>query len=67
MEGYEAGQKLLAMGAADSNDPSLQQLLAQLKNKGWLDKLAAEEAEEAEEAAKPWADPATGLIWTKQR
>jgi hypothetical protein len=23
MEGYEAGQKLLAMGAADSNDPSL--------------------------------------------
>src|SRR5208282_6921439 len=37
MEGYEAGQKLLAMGAADSNDPALQELLAQLKNKGWLD------------------------------
>src|SRR5580700_2794389 len=37
MEGYEAGQRLLAVGAADSNDPALQQLLAQLKNKGWLD------------------------------
>jgi hypothetical protein len=38
MSGYEAGQKLLAAGAADSNDPNLQRLLAQLKNKGWLDK-----------------------------
>jgi hypothetical protein len=46
MAGYEAGQKLLAMGAADSNDPALQQLLAQLKNKGWLDKQGAEEAQE---------------------
>ena len=36
--GYEAGQVLLAGGAADSDDPKLQQLLAQLKNKGWLDK-----------------------------
>jgi len=63
MEGYEAGQKLLAMGAADSNDPALQGLLAQLKNKGWLDKLTAEQAEEA---AKLWTDPATGLIWAKK-
>jgi len=39
--GFEAGQKLLAVGAADSNDPNLQQLMAQLKNKGWLDKDAA--------------------------
>lgn len=35
--GYEAGQKLIAEGAADSNDANLRQLLAQLKNKGWLD------------------------------
>ena len=40
--GYEAGQKLLTAGAADSNDPSLQQLLAELRNKGWLDKQGAE-------------------------
>ena len=45
MLGYEAGQKLLAAGAVDSNDPALQQLLGQLKNKGWLDKQRAEEAE----------------------
>jgi hypothetical protein len=36
--GYEAGQKLLAMDAADTNDPNLQRLLAQLKNKDWMDK-----------------------------
>ena len=41
--GYEAGQKLLAAGAADSNDPSLQELLAELRNKGWLDKQKAED------------------------
>jgi hypothetical protein len=46
LEGYEAGQKLLAAGAADSSDPVLQQLLAQLKNKGWLDKQGAEDAQE---------------------
>src|SRR5208282_4047872 len=38
--GYDAGQKLLALGAADSNDPNLQSLLAKLKNRGWLDKPA---------------------------
>jgi hypothetical protein len=43
MAGYEAGQKLLAAGAADSNDANLQQLLAQLNNNGWLDKQKAEE------------------------
>ena len=43
MAGYEAGQRLLAAGAADSNDPSLRQLLAQLKNKGWLDKQKVED------------------------
>jgi hypothetical protein len=43
MAGYEAGQKLLA---ADSTDPNVRRLLAQLKNKGWLDKEAAEKAKE---------------------
>jgi hypothetical protein len=38
MAGYEAGQKLLAAGAAESNDPNLQQLLSKLNLKGWLDK-----------------------------
>ena len=46
MLGYEAGQKLLGAGAADSNDPALQQLLGQLKNKGWLDKQIAEKQAE---------------------
>jgi hypothetical protein len=44
--GYDAGQKLLAAGAADSNDPGLQGLLGQLKNKGWLDKQEAEKQAE---------------------
>ena len=43
MAGYEAGQKLLSAGAADSSDPALQQLLGQLKGKGWLDKQKAED------------------------
>lgn len=42
--GYEAGQKLLAMGASDNNDPNLQHLLAQLNLKGWLDREKMEEA-----------------------
>jgi hypothetical protein len=41
--GYEAAQKLLAVGAADSNDANLQHLLGQLKNKGWLDKQGVED------------------------
>jgi hypothetical protein len=36
--GNEAGQELLAMGAADSSDLNLNRLLAQLKNQGWLGK-----------------------------
>lgn len=36
LDGYEAGQKLLAAGGADSNDPNLQRILGQLRNKGWL-------------------------------
>jgi hypothetical protein len=38
MDGFEAGQKLLAAGAMDSNDPALRQLLVKLKLAGWLDK-----------------------------
>jgi hypothetical protein len=34
MEGYEAGQKLLAAGSVGNSDPTLQRLLVQLKNKG---------------------------------
>ena len=45
MAGYEAGEKLLAAGAADSNDSNLQGLLAQLKNRGWFDKNGVEEEE----------------------
>jgi hypothetical protein len=50
--GYEAGEKLLAAGAADSDDPNLQGLLGQLKNKGWLDKEWAEKAKQQAELTK---------------
>jgi len=46
MAAYEAGQKLIAAGAADSSDTNLQRLLAQLKNKGWLDKQRTEDQAE---------------------
>lgn len=41
--GYEAGQHLIASGAADSTDPNLQRLLARLNGRGWLDKQKAED------------------------
>ena len=41
LAGYEAGHNLLAAGGADSSDPNLQHLLAQLNLKGWLDKQQA--------------------------
>jgi hypothetical protein len=41
LPGYEAGQKLLAEGAADSDDANVQHLLAQLRLKGWFDKERA--------------------------
>ncbi|MGA8730981.1 MAG: hypothetical protein WB608_19655 [Terracidiphilus sp.] len=57
MAGYEAGEKILASGGAESNDTALQQLLGQLKNKGWLNQREAEsqarsldDARHAEEA-----------------
>ena len=43
MAGYEAGQQLIAAGAADSTDQNLQRLLAQLNSKGGLDKQKAED------------------------
>jgi formylglycine-generating enzyme required for sulfatase activity len=45
--GYDAGQKLLAAGAVDSNDQNLLQLMTQLKNKGWLDRQNVEKALQA--------------------
>ncbi|MGD0735570.1 MAG: hypothetical protein ABR976_10505 [Terracidiphilus sp.] len=46
LAGYEAGQKLLALGAADSTDPVLQQLMGQLRNKSWLDMQGVQDAQE---------------------
>lgn len=43
--GYEAGRTLITLGAADSTDPNLQRLMAQLNNKGWLDAQTVQEAE----------------------
>jgi hypothetical protein len=45
-EGYAAGHWLLAFGAADSNDPAVQALMGQLKNKDWLTTRGVEVAEE---------------------
>lgn len=36
-EGWEAGQKLIALGALDSTDPRLRSALAQLNRRKWLD------------------------------
>jgi len=46
MAGNEAGQRLLAVGVTDSTDANVRILLAQLKNKGWLDKQGMEDAEQ---------------------
>jgi len=40
--GYQAGQKLMAAGASDSNDSTLLSCWGSLKNKGWLDKQRVE-------------------------
>ncbi len=37
VQGYIAGQKLIAAGAANGDDQNALALLAQLRNKGWLD------------------------------
>ena len=54
MAGYEAGEKLLAAGAADSTDSNLQGLLAQLKNRGWLEKEWAETIKKQMELTKQY-------------
>ena len=65
-DGYEAGQKLLAAGAVDSNDPNLQQLLAQLKNKGWLDKEKMDEYKIFEDKEKKfgWILGTWNALWS---
>ncbi len=61
--GYEAGQKLLVAGAANSNDPGLQQLLGQLKNKGWLDRHSTELA--AKQAKYDWLVGTWTVTWSE--
>lgn len=55
-EGYNAGQKLLAAGAADTSDANLLRLMAQLKNKGWFDAagVAAAKAKIEEDKKYGW-------------
>ncbi|HEY8102750.1 MAG TPA: PDZ domain-containing protein [Burkholderiaceae bacterium] len=62
MAGYEAGQRLLAAGAADSNDSAIQQLLVQLKNKEWLDRQSAEK--HAKYAKYDWLLGTWNLSWS---
>lgn len=52
MAGYEAGEKLIGAGATNSNEPNLQRLLGQLKNKGWLDRQNAEELQRTVDNAR---------------
>ncbi len=53
--GYEAGRRLLLTGVADGTDPNLRRLLAQLKNKGWLDKEEAEKQEKNYAPVGTWS------------
>jgi TPR repeat protein len=53
--GYQAGQELMLEGAADSSEPNVQHLLAQLNLKGWMDKQEAEKQQAARVAATPHA------------
>jgi hypothetical protein len=71
MAGCEAGQKLLAAGAADSSDPNLQQLLSKLNLKGWLGAAGAEKARTQAELTKQyswmlgtWSGTYTDANWT---
>jgi hypothetical protein len=51
-EGWEAGQKLIALGALDSNEEQERAVLAQLNRKNWLDKEAP--ASPGAAAGQPW-------------
>jgi hypothetical protein len=64
--GREAGRKLLEMGGADSSDASLVALLAQLKNKGWLEAKSAEANEREEQAADSlgWLTGTWEVTWS---
>jgi hypothetical protein len=55
LAGYQAGQKLLAAGAATSADPNVSHLLAQLNLKGWMDKQQAEKQQAIRIATTPHA------------
>jgi len=55
MAGYEAGEKLIGAGAANSSDANLQRLLGQLRNKGWLDRQRAEELQQTVDKAREQA------------
>jgi hypothetical protein len=65
VSGYEAGERLLAAGAANSGDANMRHLLAQLNLKGWLDK-DKHQATEQEKQQATWTDSTTGSIWTRQ-
>jgi hypothetical protein len=52
--GFEAGHKLLAAGAVNSNDANSQQMLARLKNKGWLTEQGVAEAKRKIEEDKKY-------------
>jgi hypothetical protein len=55
LAGYQAGQKLLAGGAATSGDPNVSHLLAQLNLRGWMDKQQAEKQQAIRIATTPHA------------
>jgi hypothetical protein len=67
--GYEAGQMLLGAGVTDSTDPTSRRLLAQLKNKGFLDTQVMEKVEEnrkqqAELAGYGWMLGPWNVSWS---
>lgn len=66
LAGYEAGMKLVSMGAADSNDPNLQALLGALKNRGWLDQqsMQAQQHEQDVLAKFSWLAGTWKVSWS---
>jgi hypothetical protein len=62
--GYDAGEKLLAAGAADGNDANALRILAQLRNKGWLDQQGARQ-QAAEITRYDWILGTWGLHFTR--
>jgi hypothetical protein len=67
--GYEAGKKLLDAGVGDSTDPNSLRLLAELKNKGFLDdqimdKVQRERKQNAELARFGWLLGSWDVSWS---